>query len=323
MISLTEYAASIARKRRATPEDLAMYRQIEGGRGVIAEDDAIFILDPEEEADNLDPSEQEIADQDNPFWDFARNEPEGLEALPDSVDHRPYQTPIKNQDSRGTCVCFASLANLEAIVKLQENRDCDLSEQYANWLYMRMENKNQCDDGLRTTLAAKYLFRYGVCEESLAAYETKTEVQMHCNESPSEEAKFNARYGIERYTLIDGPGLQGPKIQNPSYLEKILDEGYDITFGIHVAWGHPVNDIYDVILDRYGNPLRSRGGHAMLIVGYDRTPVAPLPYFICKNSWGENKGVSGYYYLSYDYICTYAKYGYIVTEMSHNKSGNP
>lgn len=88
-----------------------------------------------------------------------------------------------------------------------------------------------------------------------------------------------------------------------------------MVFGTHVAWGTPNSDhIYDVILDNYGNPLQSRGGHAMVIVGYDRRN-ASLPYFICKNSWGTQAGDEGYYYLSYDYIRTYAKYGYIVQQI--------
>ncbi|MBM3225347.1 MAG: hypothetical protein FJZ47_16305 [Candidatus Tectomicrobia bacterium] len=62
--------------------------------------------------------------------------------------------------------------------------------------------------------------------------------------------------------------------------------------------------------------IQSRGGHAMVIVGYDR--LAPLPYFICKNSWGVSAGRSGYYYLSYDYMRTYAKYGYIVQPIHTN-----
>ena len=323
-MSLTEYATNLARKRRATEEDLAMYRQLEGGRGAVVEGEEVFILDPEEEDDHLDTLEQEASEEDNPFWDFDNNAPENAAALPDSVDHRPFQTSIKNQDFRGTCVCFASLANLEAILKRQQNKDYDLSEQYANWLYMRMQSRNQCDDGLRTTLAARYLSQYGVCEESYASYETRSQVELHCNASPSNNAKNNAKYGIDSYTLIDRLGFNGPSIANPDYLEKLLYEGYDVTFGTHVAWGRPdSNGVYDVILDRFGNPLRSRGGHAMLIVGYNRVPETPIPYFICKNSWGAARGVSGYYYLSYDYIRTYAKYGYIVTQMSTSKSGTP
>ncbi len=323
-MSLADYAANLSNKRRATEEDLAMYRQLEGGRGAIVKGDSVFILDTEEENDQLDALEHEASAQDNPFWDFDNNVPEGVTVLPDSIDYRHFQTPIKNQGFRGTCVCFASLANLEAILKRSTNTDFDLSEQYANWLYMGLQNRNQCDDGLRTTLAARYLSQYGVCTESYAPYESKSQVQQHCNASPSDKAKSDARYGIDSYTLIDRIGFNGPSIANSDYLEKLLYEKYDITFGTHVAWGLPdPNGVHDVILDRFGNPLKSRGGHAMLIVGYDRSPNAPIPYFICKNSWGTARGVNGYYYLSYDYIRTYAKYGYIVTKMNSNKAGTP
>jgi Papain family cysteine protease len=185
-----------------------------------------------------------------------------------------------------------------------------LSEQYANWLFMKFEGRDQCSDGLRTTLAARYLSMQGVCEELDCPYEDLMTVQTHCTLEPSAKAKSNAKYGIKRYALIDRLGHFGPSIANPDYLEAILCYGLDVVFGTHVAWGQPNDDgVYDVILDSYGNPQGSRGGHAMLIIGYNKD--VPLPYFICKNSWGVGSGINGYYYLSYDYIRTYAKYGYI------------
>jgi C1A family cysteine protease len=80
--------------------------------------------------------------------------------------------------------------------------------------------------------------------------------------------------------------------------------------------------VLDVILDKYGNPLASRGGHAMLIVGYDRTS-GPMPYFIVKNSWGTDIEHGGYYHFSYDYLRTYAKYGYIVYNVRQDMSDVP
>jgi C1A family cysteine protease len=57
-----------------------------------------------------------------------------------------------------------------------------------------------------------------------------------------------------------------------------------------------------------GNPAPSVGGHAMLIVGYNRLKN----YFIVKNSWGSDWGHDGYAWISYEYIQTYGKYGYAV-----------
>lgn len=302
-------------KRKATQDELDMYVPTSRGRHVMKLEDGIFPLDPEDEEDRLDATELLLAEQDNPYWDEAEGRPE-CESIPDEEDHRPHQTAIRNQLDRGTCVCFASLACLEAILK-RDGKDVDLSEQYANWLFMRELGRNQCDDGLRTTLAARFLSHYGVCEESFLPYEDHPTVRQHCHTPPSEEAKNNARYGIRRSTIVDRLGPLGPSISNPAYLECLLAEGYDVVFGTHVAWGHPdENGVLDVILDRYGNPLRSRGGHAMLLVGYSK--IAPVPYLIFKNSWGPGPGTNGYYYLSYDYVREYAKYGYVVHEMDSN-----
>jgi C1A family cysteine protease len=313
-----EYIARLSQKRRATATELAMYRPISFGRYEIEVDGRIFRLDREDEKDNLDALEKNEAHNVNPLWNRATNSPDlDAASLPDAVDHRPDQTPIKDQEDRGTCVCFASLANLEAIIKKNTGNTLDLSEQYANWLYMKNESRNQCDDGLRTTLAARYLSQNGVCLENLNPYEDRTTVHTHCDAMPPATAQQNAIYGIGQYVLIDRLGLLGPSIANADYLENLLHAGYDIVFGTHVAWGlADANNVFDIILDIYGNPQASRGGHAMLIVGYDRKPTTPIPYFIVKNSWGSNQqGVSGYYYLSYDYIRTYAKYGYIVQQV--------
>lgn len=169
-----------------------------------------------------------------------------------------------------------------------------------------------CDDGLKTTNAAKYLSIRGVCEEPLCIYEDRATVRTHCAAGPDLVAQQQAIYGISSYSLIDNIGLNGPSIANTDYLEAILCKGLDIVLGTNVAWGDPEPDgVLDIILDEFGNPLASRGGHAMLIVGYNRGENH-RPYFILKNSWGVTRGHAGYYWLSYDYMRQYAKYGYVV-----------
>jgi len=306
------FEARLKDKHKATQDELDMYVPTSRGRYVIKIDDGIIPLDAEDEEDRLDTNELLMAEEDNPYWDEVNNQPY-CDSTPDIEDHRLHQTAIRNQFDRGTCVCFASLACLEAILK-RNNQNIDLSEQYANWLYMRELGRNQCDDGLRTTLSARFLTLYGVCEESYLPYEELATVRKHCHASPSARTQSNAGYGIRRSTIIDKLGARGPSISNPAYLECVLARGHDIVIGTHVAWGHPdENGVLDVILDRFDNPLRSRGGHAMLVVGYSKN--APIPYFILKNSWGAEKGNNGYYYLSYDYVREYAKYGYIVHEI--------
>ena len=304
-----DYTSRLAEKRAAGQDDLSLYSVADDGRPFIHQNDALLPLELETDADHLDDGERQEAADNHPFWDETRKRPD-CDTTPDAVDHRQYQTAIKDQMDRGTCVCFASLAGIEAVVKRSSGNELDLSEQYANWLFMGNLGRNQCDDGLRTTLAARYLAAQGVCEERHLPYEDRSQVNLHCNAAPPVAARAAADYGIATYAIIDRLGGRGPSIANPAYLECIIANDHDIVFGTQVAWGQPdSNGVHDVLTDDYGNPLRSRGGHAMLIVGYDRT--APVPYFVCKNSWGDMPGVSGYYYLSYDYLIEYAKYGYL------------
>lgn len=309
--SYLSYVRRLTQKRVATAEELAMYRRLSDGRVEIRSGDRVFLLEKGDEQDRLDSEERREAKATHPYWNTATKAPE-KSGCPDRLDRRNYQTPIKDQDTRGTCVAHAALANLEAILKAQGNLDIDLSEQYAHWLFMKFQGRDQCDDGIRTTLAARYLSKEGICKEADCPYEDFATVQTHCTSEPASQAKSNAKYGIEQYALIDRIGFFGPSIANPDYLEAILCHGHDIVLGTCVEWGNPdVDGVYDVLLDEYGNPQAPDPdrGHAMLIVGYNRSVY--LPYFICKNSWGVADGVEGYFYLSYDYIRTYAKYGYI------------
>lgn len=319
MITLNEFSNNLSNKKTATTADLALYKSVGDRPRAVFADGKYRPLDSEDNNDQLDSNEKTLAQQsaqiqaNRAFWEG------GPAICGDNVDRRPFQTPVKDQDDRGTCVCFASLGNLEALWKAaNQNQDIDLSEQYANWLYMHFAGLPWCEDGLRTTLAANYLSKYGVCAEVFCPYEDLATVKNHCaaTDGPATGTKQVATFGIGNYTLIDrlGPlGLSGPSIANTDYLEGFLCAGKDIVFGTHVAWGTPdANGVLDVILDQYGNPLDSRGGHAMIIVGYDRRPTTPIPYFILKNSWGTTYGNAGYLYLSYDYIRQYGKYGYVV-----------
>lgn len=238
--------------------------------------------------------------------------------VPDSVDHRDKQTPIKDQNNRGTCVCFASMAGLEVAYG---GGSLDLSEQYANYLFMKAEGAGCKSAGLQTHMSADYLTANGVCVESVCPYQNdKYHFPAYCNNGAATKPPMRSAaeaanpYKIKTYQKIwrndSLASDSGTWINNPRYLMALLAGGHDIVFGTHVAgWVRPYGGVLDVKLDSSGNPLPSVGGHAMLIVGYDR----PGEYFIVKNSWGPDLGHDGYLYLSFDYIRTYAKYGYVIT----------
>jgi hypothetical protein len=111
-------------------------------------------------------------------------------------------------------------------------------------------------------------------------------------------------------------GAGALRADNVNLLESWLLAGFDLVYGVDVAgtdWSDGTLDegVVDVQVDDGGNPVGGYGGHAMLLVGFDRTHG----YFIFKNSWGADSGHSGYVHLSYDYLQVYGKYGYAVLDV--------
>lgn len=231
--------------------------------------------------------------------------------LPTVVDHRTNQSPVKDQGTRGTCVSHASMGLLEAFAHIED----DLSEQYTHFKFNVFLNRPQNEDsGLRTTDAAPFLARNDgrVCFERDWPYipnqSTINTAITAGTYAPPTAAVGNQRFGITGYKIIEDNGLTGESIKNTRYLESLLFQGYNIVFGCYASWDDKDNNgILDPLLNASGQPV-STVGHAMLIVGYNRTDQ----YFIVKNSWRPTWGHSGYGYFSYNFFRSCAKYGFVV-----------
>lgn len=232
--------------------------------------------------------------------------------LPAVVDHRPSQSPIKHQGTRGTCVSHASLALLETAPQIPD----DLSEQYAHWRFCELAGKPQDQEvGFRTTDAAEWLSRDDarVCVEQDWPYmPTLDEVRAAVaagTYTPPPPALADLRYGYRDYKLIPDLGAEGESIKNTRFLESVLARGLDVVIGAWASWRDEENrDVLRPILDSQGRPI-GQGGHAMLMVGYDR----PNQYFVLKNSWGPGWGHAGYGHFHYDFVRSCLKYGFTVS----------
>ena len=231
--------------------------------------------------------------------------------LPSIVDHRAKQSLIKNQGGRGTCVAHASIGLLEAYDHIPDN----LSEQCLHYKFNEFLNRpHNRNSGLKTTNAAPFLARTDgqICFESEWPYipnqATINAMVDRGTYGPPQACLNNQTYGIGAYKIITDRGLTGQSIKNTRYLEALLYQGYNVVIGTWVSWDDKDNNgILDPVLDQNGNPV-SRGGHAMLVVGYNR----PSQNFIVKNSWGRGWGHEGYAYLHYNLVRSCFKYGFVV-----------
>lgn len=225
------------------------------------------------------------------------------------VDHTSRQTPVKDQRSRGSCVAFSIAGGMESYLKWKHNIDADVSEEHMFKLFKDSASQNCNNYGFSFPPAKTILDGKKICNESQLPYADPSAcvIPAACNS--------NAAFEVERSLLVPAsPSVPGSGFssRNTKVYEAFLDLGYDVVIGMEVAgtgWhDDDENGVIDVQIDPDGTPADSRGGHALLVVGYDHV----AGYFIIKNSWGSDWGRAGYGRFSYDYIQTYAVYGAMV-----------
>jgi Papain family cysteine protease len=316
-IDAEEFGRRLKAKKLAEPKDERYLRLSDNSTLIKVQGGQLIPLLPREADLTLTNEELSIADALAPYWQDDRPV---CGAAEHSFSLRALQSPVGNQHNRSTCVAFASLAALEYDLR-PGDPDINLSEQYANWLFMKRESADLCREWLQTKRAAEHLRSYGVCRESEWGYEDSAGTRCRRDRDAPEGALSTATVGIDDYRMLGG-GLKGPRVGNSDYLECILSRGRPIVMALGVAIGRIDNsqDGYDVLLSRRPDvPRTSEGGHAMLLVGYDKG----RELFEFKNSWGDTSDDHGYTWLKYDVVREYARYGFIVTAVDENKPIRP
>jgi hypothetical protein len=247
------------------------------------------------------------------------------------VDLSVWQTPLKNQGSRNTCVTFSAVAALEAAYARAGQPGLDLSEEFQNyvgklfWLHPRWnevtsasqtENQVAAFGGGGGTGHVRWLAQgmrvpteldlpYRPSGYDLGAHpnwnDPHWQVQRNVDDFNLDRAHLpRAALTAPRYYRATGFAMLGDA-RSAAAIESALRSSRE------VVWD------FDVRGDRSGPIWRSSawrpsaGAHSMLIVGYDRSSADPNQHhFICKNSWGPTGNAGGFTLIGYDYL----QYGY-------------
>ena len=203
--------------------------------------------------------------------------------LPKKVDYTQKMSPVRDQQTEGTCVGFAVASGMKEYQELLDYEK--LVELSTRFVY----SEAKLIDGMHglegTTIRAsmQVLEKIGVCQEKLWPYSP------HQKDKPKVGAKANAqKFRIIRYA----------RILNLSELRLSLATKGPCVIGIEVFEGMMKIKTGLVPLPKRGQ--RSIGGHAICAVGYD--DKKELVKF--KNSWGK-WGDKGFGYLPYTYIERY------------------
>ena len=252
-----------------------------------------------------------IYDQINEKFDYYPNDDqyyyeyfkfEGKEQLPSYFDWRNYGgvTPIKDQLDSNLCWVFSSIGALESEILINEGVEYDFSEQdvVLNVDPSRESHFDEEDDPYVSpgsiTEASEVFIRKGVTLESCNPFNpSKLKCGNSCSLS-SCESIFRAS-GVN--IIKDADNIEAVKKAIYNYGPLVTcfyndDDKYynDTTYGT----------IYDYYL------CNEDTNHCIIIVGWDDDVPHPDPghsgkgAWICRNSWGENWGNDGYFYIAYN-----------------------
>ena len=237
----------------------------------------------------------------------------GPVGLPGTVNHIASMSPIRNQESRGTCVAFATLAAYEHFVKTVTAVTQDFSEQYLYWKCKQTDGYPS-SEGTWVAVAYTALNQYGVCLENTWPYNGN---KMPANESQDPPPVISplelVAFRVVGYKQL-APNAVGD-------IKAELARGRCVTFSVPVfsSWYQNVAVMLsgDITMPIPGE-IRS-GGHAMCLVGYEDNPVfSGGGRFLLRNSWGTSWATNsslgtGYGTIPYAYIASYAAEAYSIS----------
>jgi C1A family cysteine protease len=206
--------------------------------------------------------------------------------VPVSVDSRPFAPKVRYQAELGACTGFAVSALREFHIKRSRNTTFIGSPLFLYYEERRLEKTVEFDAGAQLRSGLKVLNKTGICTESLWPYYT-----YKFTEIPSGIAYADA---FTRRTIAY------------NRLYSLRDIQVCLARGGAVAIGFKVYESFETITESGIMPVPNiktellLGGHAVLVVGYVKNAMWPGGgYLIVLNSWSEQWGDKGYFYMPF------------------------
>ena len=201
------------------------------------------------------------------------------------VNGKNFVTPVRNQQTCASCFVFAPVAALEARLLRTYNRpgaDIDLSEQ----IPLSCAGAGDCAAGGYASTASTYLKTTGTAKETCYPY---TNTDGSCDAAC-------ANWQLSPYKATNWSYANQTFPATTAMLKTAV-----LTKGPVVARMVVFSDLYDYTGGVYSKVSgENKGGHFVLVVGWDDATSA----FLVKNSWGTNWGESGYFWIAYSQLAS-------------------
>jgi C1A family cysteine protease len=201
------------------------------------------------------------------------------------VDLRPFCSTIENQGNLGSCTGQAIAGAIELLHK-RASRTLDVSRLFIYYYERQYIGTVNYDSGAYIRDGIKVCYTYGAPVESLWPYN----INKFRTVPPSTAIKDAAKRKVTSY-------------QRVADFNGVIDavaSGHPVVVGFTVYSSFESNSVAKTGVMPYPNTSKERvlGGHAVLIVGYNKNRNV----FIVRNSWGSGWGEGGYFYMPFQVI---------------------
>ena len=203
----------------------------------------------------------------------------------DVVDLRPFCTPVESQGSLGSCTGQAIAGAIE-LLNNRNRKPTDVSRLFIYYYERAMLGTINYDSGAYIRDGIKVTNKQGAPLERLWPYNIR---------------EFKNKPNV--LAITDGLKRKVSRYERVSNHDGCLDainNGFPVVIGFMVYQSFMSQAVARTGMMTYPNIRRERllGGHAVLLVGYDKAKQ----HYIVRNSWGTNWGDKGYFYMPFKVV---------------------